>query len=116
MGANPPAPTSDGYSVVVVSDVTTNKKAELALFGMTEQLKHLATTDSLTGLLNRRAVDEALERELSRSARERTPISLLLIDVDHFKAFNDYYGHRRATGACALSVNAFGPSYVGQVI
>lgn len=91
-------PTSDGYSVVVVSDVTTNKKAELALFGMTEQLKHLATTDSLTGLLNRRAFDEALERELSRSTRERTPISLLLIDVDRFKAFNDYYGHPAGDG------------------
>ena len=103
-------PTSDGYSVVVVSDVTTNKKAELALFGMTEQLKHLATTDSLTGLLNRRAFDEALERELTRSTRERTPISLLLIDVDRFKAFNDYYGHPagdgclRAISQCIRSV------------
>ncbi len=86
-------PTKDRWSVVVVSDVTTIKQAEVALQGLTDQLRQLAATDSLTGLLNRRALDEALDRELNRSVREQQPISLLLVDVDRFKAFNDLYGH-----------------------
>ncbi len=86
-------PTSDGGSVVVVSDVTTIKQAEVAMQNLAEQLRQLASTDSLTGLLNRRAFDEALEREVMRSGRDLTPISLLMIDVDRFKAYNDIYGH-----------------------
>lgn len=53
----------------------------------------LAETDKLTGLPNRRKFDEVLEREWQRSARSGQPISLLMIDVDHFKAYNDEYGH-----------------------
>lgn len=86
-------PTSDGSSLVVVSDVTTIKQAELALLGMTDQLKELATTDGLTGLLNRRSFDQVLDGELARTGRERQPLSLLMIDVDRFKAYNDRYGH-----------------------
>jgi diguanylate cyclase (GGDEF)-like protein/PAS domain S-box-containing protein len=86
-------PTSDGWVVVVISDVTTIKQAAVSLLGLTDELKLLATTDSLTGLLNRRAFDEALDIELARSARDHTPISLLLVDVDRFKAYNDLYGH-----------------------
>ena len=103
-------PTSDGWSVVVVSDVTTIKQAEVALLGLTDQLKLLATTDSLTGLLNRRAFDEALDLELARSTREHTSISLLLVDVDRFKAYNDLYGHPagdtclKALSKCIASV------------
>jgi diguanylate cyclase (GGDEF)-like protein len=59
-----------------------------------QQLAVLATTDSLTGLCNRRGFDEAIEREWSRSARAREPVALLLIDVDHFKAYNDEHGHQ----------------------
>jgi len=59
----------------------------------TEQLQHIATTDALTGLANRRAFDEALAREWHRCSRSRTPLSLLMLDVDYFKTFNDAYGH-----------------------
>ena len=52
-----------------------------------------ARTDDLTGLPNRRAWDEALERELARAARERTPLCVALIDLDRFKRFNDDHGH-----------------------
>jgi diguanylate cyclase (GGDEF)-like protein len=53
-----------------------------------------ASYDFLTGLYNRRHLTEALEREWRRALREQTPLSVLAVDVDHFKAFNDTYGHR----------------------
>jgi len=87
-------PTSDGSSLVVVSDITSLKQAEMALRSMTERLKLLATTDGLTDLVNRRAFDEALETEVSRSTRSGAPLSLLMIDVDRFKSYNDLYGHQ----------------------
>lgn len=86
-------PTSNGSTMVVVSDVTRLKQAELALHSATDQLKHLVRTDSLTGLLNRRAFDDAIESEVRRTARTGTPLSLLIIDIDRFKAYNDRYGH-----------------------
>jgi diguanylate cyclase (GGDEF)-like protein/PAS domain S-box-containing protein len=99
-------PTDDGTAMVVVSDVTTIKRAESALLTMTEQLKRLATTDGLTGLTNRRAMDQALETEVERARRARLPLSVLMVDVDHFKAYNDFHGHQagddvlKAVGSC----------------
>jgi diguanylate cyclase (GGDEF)-like protein len=58
-----------------------------------ERLFALAHTDALTGLGNRRAFDEALGREWNRALRDGSRISLLLLDIDHFKMFNDRYGH-----------------------
>ena len=86
-------PSDDGAAMVVVSDVTRHKLAETELLALTGKLKLLATTDGLTGLMNRRAFDQALDTELARSTRLKTPISLLLVDIDRFKAFNDHYGH-----------------------
>ena len=86
-------PTAEGSALVMVSDLTKIKQAERALQGITDQLKLLATTDGLTGLTNRRAFDAALETEVARSRRDRTPLSLMMIDVDRFKAYNDIYGH-----------------------
>ncbi|MDB5340896.1 MAG: domain S-box-containing protein/diguanylate cyclase protein [Planctomycetaceae bacterium] len=57
------------------------------------QLKLLATTDALTGLQNRRAFQERLVEEVERAQRYGHPVSLLLLDVDHFKQFNDSFGH-----------------------
>lgn len=57
------------------------------------QLAALAATDGMTGLMNRRTFDQALERELARGARDGTPLSVLMVDVDRFKSFNDHYGH-----------------------
>jgi diguanylate cyclase (GGDEF)-like protein len=56
-------------------------------------MRSLAETDGLTGLVNRRAFDGAFECEAARSAKNNTPLSLLMIDIDWFKAFNDTYGH-----------------------
>jgi diguanylate cyclase (GGDEF)-like protein len=62
--------------------------------------ERLATRDSLTGLANRRLFDESLQREVARAQRLSTPVSLLVLDVDHFKQVNDTYGHQ--TGDAVL--------------
>ena len=69
--------------------------AELALAAAVDELQHLARTDALTGLPNRRAFDAELAREWRRAIRAGEPISLLMLDADRFKAFNDRYGHQR---------------------
>jgi diguanylate cyclase (GGDEF)-like protein len=56
-------------------------------------LTHLLSTDSMTGIGNRRRFDDALDREWRRCSRSGRPLSLLMIDVDHFKAYNDHCGH-----------------------
>jgi Diguanylate cyclase, GGDEF domain len=65
------------------------------------QLALLAGTDALTGLNNRRRFDDVLASEWRRSQRTKTPIALLMIDADHFKAFNDAHGHQAGDGALA---------------
>lgn len=79
----------DGNEVGVIvntRDATKRKEAEL-------RLAAIASSDGLTGLQNRRAFDIALGEAVSRSQRSGSPLSLLLIDVDQFKLFNDEYGH-----------------------
>jgi diguanylate cyclase (GGDEF)-like protein/PAS domain S-box-containing protein len=58
-----------------------------------EKLSALAMTDALTGLWNRRAFDQALRREWKRTVRDESQLSLLLLDLDHFKSLNDQHGH-----------------------
>lgn len=74
------------YMTGVNWDVTESRKAQ-------EQLRLLATTDSLTGLFNRRHFMEASQREIERSRRYDSPFTLIMFDVDKFKAVNDTYGH-----------------------
>lgn len=59
-----------------------------------EELREQAVRDGLTNLFNRRYLDETLERELARAKREGYPLSLVMIDIDHFKRLNDTYGHQ----------------------
>ncbi len=68
--------------VLVMRDITERRMFE-------EKLAALALTDGLTGISNRRAFDEALNREWKRTLREGSQLSLLLLDLDHFKEFND---------------------------
>jgi diguanylate cyclase (GGDEF)-like protein/PAS domain S-box-containing protein len=72
--------------VAITRDVTQQKTLE-------GKLETLATVDGLTGLANRRRFDERLLEEWGRAYRERTSLSLLMVDLDHFKAYNDQYGH-----------------------
>ena len=69
------------------------------------EMEALASLDGLTGVANRRRFDTALSLEWARAERERIPLALLLIDADHFKAFNDHYGHL-AGDACLRSIAA----------
>lgn len=63
------------------------------LLALNCRLEHMATTDALTGLANRRVFEQALDHQLAVLNRHQTPVSLVLIDVDHFKQINDTHGH-----------------------
>lgn len=92
----------------ITRNVSERKAAELALRETNRQLharieeigrlqvalQELAVRDSLTGLYNRRYLDETLEREVSRARREGNPLSLVMLDIDYFKRVNDTYGHQ----------------------
>jgi diguanylate cyclase (GGDEF)-like protein/PAS domain S-box-containing protein len=79
----------DGELAAVVQtlrDMTEEKTVQIAL-------EQLATRDGLTGLANRRCFDDTLRAEWTRAQRQRQPLSLLMVDVDNFKAYNDTHGH-----------------------
>lgn len=86
-------PTPEGACFVICSDITASKQHELELQNLNDRLSVLAETDSLTGLLNRRAFDAVMEEELARVESGEGSLALLMIDVDYFKRFNDTYGH-----------------------
>jgi len=79
----------------IVRDISERKQAEKRLQDAYHALESLAITDGLTGLANRRRFDNCLPNEWRRAMRSQAPLSLLLIDVDWFKSYNDRYGHLR---------------------
>ncbi len=74
-------------------EITERKQAEEALAASNRKLESLSNTDGLTGIANRRHFDEVLAREYARHARSGAKLSLILLDIDYFKSFNDSYGH-----------------------
>ncbi len=88
---------------VNASIVRARVQMQLRLKRMTDELRRIATIDPLTGIANRRSFDDSLSREWRRVRRTGEAISLLMIDVDHFKAFNDRYGHL-AGDACLRAI------------
>ncbi len=93
------------FLACVAVDVTREREIEIELHRYQEELQQanrdltdLAVTDELTQVKNRRAFDEALAYEFARSKRSHTPLSLLLLDIDCFKSFNDTFGHVRGDG------------------
>jgi|GEM_PF-1323456 len=79
--------------IVAARDITTRKQAELAQIQAHARLAQQASIDGLTGLFNRSHIQAMLDRECLRARRSGHPLCVLLIDVDHFKPLNDYYGH-----------------------
>lgn len=78
---------STGIYVISHYNITQRKLAE-------ERAEYLAMNDPLTGLANRRRFNEFLNTEMRRSIRKRTPLSLIMLDIDYFKNYNDRFGHR----------------------
>lgn len=98
-------------AVLVLRDVTERREANLRLQqqlaeiqALQEQLREQAIRDSLTGLFNRRYLEETLPRELAEAAREGRPLSLIALDLDNLKQLNDTFGH--AAGDRMLSALA----------
>ncbi len=84
-------------------DITEKKTIALQLHHLNEQLTRLSTIDALTEIGNRRLFDQTLKAEWARAARRGEPLALLMIDVDHFKEYNDHYGHP-AGDACLREI------------
>lgn len=85
--------TPQGYVVAAGMEVTGMVRQRQALEVANERLAMLSVTDGLTGIANRRHFDETLAAEWLREARHQEPLALLIIDIDHFKKYNDHYGH-----------------------
>ena len=92
-----------------IRDITERKKAQAELLKNQALLRELSTRDYLTGLFNRRYMEETLDREILRSARNGLSLGVIMLDVDDFKGFNDVHGHAagdailRGVGSLLLS-------------
>ncbi len=91
--------------IVLLTDITDRKRIEEALKESQEMYRTLATTDMLTGVLNRYSLDQLLERETERSRRYREPLSVIMFDLDDLKKINDTHGHH--AGDTALKALSF---------
>lgn len=93
-------------------DISERKKTEEHLIRLHKQLEEYSFQDGLTGIANRRMFDTVLEREWSNAQRTGLPLSLLILDIDYFKQYNDHYGHiqgdeclRRVAQTLSLAAN-----------
>jgi diguanylate cyclase (GGDEF)-like protein len=91
------------HCLIQVSDVSIAVGRERLLREQTMVLRSQTFSDGLTGIANRRHFDVAMEKEHRRAKRGATPLSLLMIDIDHFKAYNDHYGHQKGD-QCLIQV------------
>jgi diguanylate cyclase (GGDEF)-like protein/PAS domain S-box-containing protein len=82
-----------GHVMEYTRDITERKKAEDEKRRLIERLEYLSSTDSLTGLMNRRALTDSLIYEIDRAKRYRSALSIILCDIDNFKEINDTWGH-----------------------
>jgi len=98
-----PAQETHGLSLGAVDFITkpitpavvqARVRTHLTLKFQSDLLRNLVFLDGLTGVFNRRYFDQQLDVEWARASRAGTPLSLIMLDVDHFKAFNDHYGHQ----------------------
>jgi diguanylate cyclase (GGDEF)-like protein len=95
------------FCLIEVSDVSTTVGRERLLRDQAESLRAQSYVDGLTGIANRRHFDVALQRELGRAQRHGGELSLLLMDIDSFKAYNDHFGHQQGDACLAMVAEAF---------
>jgi diguanylate cyclase (GGDEF)-like protein len=103
-------PFSEGkerFCLIEVSDISSTVGRERQLRGQAEALRAQSYVDGLTGIANRRHFDVALDRELRRALRNNGQLSLLLMDIDSFKAYNDHFGHQQGDACLTLVAEAF---------
>ncbi len=90
--------------ILAMRDISRRKQIEDELEAANHQLRLLASQDGLTGLANRRSFNEVFDSEWRRAARERSPLGLIMLDIDRFKAYNDAYGHQAGDDClCAVA-------------
>lgn len=94
------------YCLIQINDASMSLKRERVLQLKSERLSKYATTDGLTGLHNRRAFDERFKAEFARALRHNSPLSLVMLDVDYFKLYNDTYGHSAGDKVLVAVANA----------
>jgi len=82
-----------GFGLALIRQIRIDLETERALRESHHALEKMAMEDSLTGLANRRQFDMALKAEISRARRAQTSLGIIMIDIDHFKRYNDLYGH-----------------------
>ena len=86
--------TLRGQQLIALEALADALGAALRRVSLVERLERMSLVDPLTGLANRRSFDDAIEAELARSRRTGAPLGLVILDVDHFKRFNDTHGHQ----------------------
>ncbi len=79
--------------LLMLTDVSKENRIQKELFELNKRLKDMAHTDSLTQIANRRRFDQILSQEWQRAQRNHDPLSLIVLDIDYFKKYNDLYGH-----------------------
>lgn len=97
----------------LVRDISEQKRLEADLRSLNAQLQELATVDCLTQVANRRQMELHLQQEWERCQRVRTPLTLVLLDIDHFKRYNDHYGHPQGD-ACLRQVAGILQNHVNR--
>ncbi|MDR7049297.1 diguanylate cyclase (GGDEF)-like protein [Duganella sp. 3397] len=88
-----------------VAVVRARVRSQLTIKRQADAMRELSMTDGLTGVANRRHFNDRLESEWRRCARANLPLSLIMIDIDHFKLYNDHYGHQ-AGDLCLQQISA----------
>lgn len=88
-------PGSPRLCLIQITDVSVAVARERLLRDQALELRSQTFSDGLTGIANRRHFDVAIEKEVRRAKRAGTPLSLMMIDIDYFKAYNDHYGHQQ---------------------
>ena len=108
-------PGAPRHCLIQITDVTIAVGREKLLREQTMVLRSQTFSDGLTGVANRRHFDVAIDKEMRRAKRSGSPLSLLMIDIDHFKDYNDQYGHqqgdtclKQVAGALATMLNRSG--------